>query len=43
VVHHGRVVGWASRRLRKDLANWRLFAVRLITSGLAVVLTLIRE
>ena len=39
MAHHGRVVGWASRRLRKDLTNWRLFAVRLITSGLAVVLT----
>jgi len=38
-VYHGRVAAWASRRLRKDLANWRLFAVRVITSGLAVVLT----
>ena len=39
LVNHGRVAAWASRRLRKDLANWRLFAVRVITSGLAVVLT----
>ena len=39
VSHHGAVVGWASRRLRRDLANWRLFVVRLVTSGLAVVLT----
>ena len=29
----------ASHRLRRDIANWRLFAVRLITSALAVVLT----
>ena len=38
-VHHHGIATWAGRRLRHDLSNWRLFLVRLITSSLAVVLT----
>jgi putative membrane protein len=30
---------WARRRLRQDLSNWRLFLVRVVTSGLAVIVT----
>jgi putative membrane protein len=29
------------RRVRRDLANWRLFVVRWLTSGLAVVVTVV--
>ena len=32
---------WAGERLRRDLLNWRLFLVRMLTSGLAVCLTVV--
>lgn len=38
-VHHHGLASWAGRRLRHDVLNGRLFLVRVITSGLAVVLT----
>jgi len=40
VNQHGIPV-WARRRLRQDLSNWRLFLVRVVTSGLAVILTVV--
>jgi len=40
VNQHG-IPGWAGRRLRQDLSNWRLFLVRVVTSGLAVILTVV--
>lgn len=41
LANHGKVGfrSWAGQRLRRDLSNWRLFLVRLMTSGLAVVIT----
>ena len=41
LANHGRVGfrSWAGERLRRDLSNWRLFLVRLVSSGLAVVIT----
>jgi len=38
-LHHYGLAGWAGLRLRQEISNWRLFLVRLVTSGLAVVLT----
>jgi len=38
-LHHHGLAGWAGTRLRQEMSNWRLFVVRLVTSGLAVVLT----
>ena len=34
------LAAWARGRLRRDLANWRLFLVRILTSALAVVGTI---
>jgi len=39
--HQHGIPAWASRRLRQDLSNWRLFLVRAVTSGLAVLLTVV--
>lgn len=36
-----RVAGRAALKLRQEMSNWRLFLVRLCTSGLAVVLTVL--
>jgi putative membrane protein len=43
VANHGRVGlrSWAAYRLRHDLSNWRLFLVRAVTGGLAVVVTVV--
>lgn len=43
VTNHGKVGlrSWSGQRLRRDLSNWRLFLVRLVTSGLAVTLTVV--
>lgn len=38
-VNQQGIPGWARRRLRQELSNWRLFLVRVVTSGLAVVIT----
>jgi putative membrane protein len=40
-VHQHGIASWAGRRLRHDLLNWRLFLVRVLTSGLAVVVTVV--
>jgi putative membrane protein len=40
-VHQHGIAAWAGRRLRHDLLNWRLFLVRVLTSGLAVVVTVV--
>ncbi len=40
-VHHYFVGDVARARLRNDWGNWRLWLVRIITNGLAVVITLI--
>jgi putative membrane protein len=41
VVHHYFVGDAARARLRQDWGNWRLWLVRIVTNGLAVVVTLI--
>ncbi len=40
-LHHHGIAGWAGRRLRAEYLNWRLALVRLLTSGVAVVLTVL--
>ena len=40
VSHHG-IGAWAIRRLTGGLSNWRLLLVRTLTSGIAVVVTVL--
>jgi putative membrane protein len=38
-LHQHGIAGWAGRRTKAELRNWRLALVRVLTSGVAVVLT----